>query len=131
MPLNKAACDFRVEFVVLLRDQPSKMTKPVRYWSRSLTGAERVHGTTQREFLAIFLTALPLRSYLEGALPTGCIDRYSLRQILNWSDVSGRFPRWRLRLADFDFDVTHRAGGMHQAADALSRLRTDGKKIAD
>lgn len=32
---------------------------------------------------------------------------------------------WRLRLSNFDFDVLHRAGVKHRAADNLSWLPTD------
>lgn len=42
-------------------------------------------------------------------------------------DSFGRFAQWCMRLCTFDFDVEHRAGFKHQAADALLRLITTGQ----
>lgn len=38
------------------------------------------------------------------------------------TEKSGRLTRRRLRLAEFDFTIQHRLGGVHQVPDALSRL---------
>lgn len=40
-------------------------------------------------------------------------------------DVSGRLDRWIIRLRDYEFNVVHRLGVKHQAANALSRISTD------
>lgn len=42
------------------------------------------------------------------------------------TDSSGKIAQWRLRLSEFDFIIVHRAGSKQQAADALSRLDTNG-----
>jgi hypothetical protein len=41
---------------------------------------------------------------------------------MNLSDAQGRLARWRLRLAEFDFQVEYRPGANHHAADAMSRI---------
>ena len=123
--LDTDACDYQVG-CVLLQEQDDGTNRPVGYWSRSLSKAEKNYSTTEKECLAIVWAALTLRPYLEGQRFTLRTDHDSLRWIMNLSDASGRLQRWRLRLADFEYDVVHRAGIKHQAADALSRMPTDG-----
>ena len=43
------------------------------------------------------------------------------------ADATGKLARWRLRLAELEFDVVHHAGFINKAADALCRLETDGE----
>lgn len=37
--------------------------------------------------------------------------------------------RWRLQLAEFDFEVTYKKGQMNQEADALSHLLTISESV--
>jgi hypothetical protein len=41
---------------------------------------------------------------------------------MNLADTQGRLARWRLRLAEFDFQVEYSPVATHHAAYALSRL---------
>jgi len=128
--LDTDACDHQVG-CVLMQEQEDGTLRPVGYWSRSLTKAEKNYSTTEKECLAIVWAVLALRPYLEGVRFTLRTDHSALRWILNLSDASGRLMRWRLRLADFDYEVKHRAGIKHQAADTLSRIRTNGEDTSD
>lgn len=111
---------------MLLQEQIDKTEKPVGYWPTSLTKAEKAYDTTQRDCLAIVWSILLLRPYLEGCRLTIRTDHDSLRWILNLTGATGRLARWQLCLSEFDSDVIHRAGVIHQAADALPRLPTGG-----
>ena len=123
--LDTDACDTQVGST-LLQDQGGGDFHPVGYWSRALTKQEREYTTTEKECLAIVWSILLLRPYLEGQRFTVRTDHDSLKWVLNLADAKGRLARWRLRLSEFDFDVEHRAGVKHQAADALSRMETTG-----
>lgn len=125
------ACETQVG-CVLLQDQPGeKYPKPIGYWSRSLAPAEKNYDTTQKECLAVVWAVLILRPYLEGSRFTIRTDHQALKWLMNLSDASGRLQRWRLRLQPFEYDIVHRPGVKHQAADAMSRLNTTGTDQTD
>ena len=64
--LDTDACDVQIG-CILLQDQPdSKTPKPVGFWSRTLTPAEKGYDTTNKECLAVVWAVLTLRPYLEG-----------------------------------------------------------------
>ena len=109
---------------VLTQEQPDGFYQPIGHWSRSLNDTERNYDTTERECLAVLWSILQLRPYLERTHFVVRTDHDALRWLLNLTDASGKLQRWRLRLAEFSFEVVHRPGRVHQAADALSRLPT-------
>jgi RNase H-like domain found in reverse transcriptase/Reverse transcriptase (RNA-dependent DNA polymerase) len=86
----------------ILQEQPDGTQKPIGYWSRGLTSAEKYYSTTEKECLEIVWATLHLRPYLEGQKFIIGTDHRSLRWVLNLSDAQGRLARWRLRLLEFD-----------------------------
>lgn len=123
--MNTDACDYQVNFV-LIKEQEDKVIPSIDYWSRSLTEAEKNNTKKEKECLAILWAFSTLRPYLNGQRFTVLTNYESSRWVLSLADSNGRLQRWCLRLLDFDFEVVHRAGIKHQAADALSRMRTKG-----
>lgn len=96
------ACNEQVG-CVLLQEQPDGVKRPIGYWPRTLTTAERAYGTTHRECLAVIWAVLILRPYLEGTRFTIRTDHDALRWILNMSDATGKrqdgdydYPNWSL-----------------------------------
>ncbi|KRZ61857.1 Transposon Ty3-G Gag-Pol polyprotein [Trichinella nativa] len=85
----------------------------IAYASRSLSRAERGYCATRREMLALVWATQHFRPYL--------YDHNSLRWLRNFREPEGQVARWLERLAEFDFEVVHRAGQRHQIADALLR----------
>lgn len=73
----------------------------------------------------------PTAPYLEGPRFTAKTDRYALKWILNLEEATGKLARRRLRLMKYDFEIIHRAGVNHQAADTLSTLDTERKDASD
>ena len=88
-----------------MQEQPSGPALPLGYWSRTLNAAERNYSTTERECLAIVWAVTHLRPYLEGVKFTVRTDHHALRWVMNLADAQGRLARWRLRLAEFTFNV--------------------------
>ncbi|CDF40922.1 unnamed protein product [Chondrus crispus] len=103
--LDTDACAYQVG-CALLQEQPDGDRLPIGYWSRALTDAERNYTTTEKECLAVVWSILTLRPYLYG-------------------NTSGPLERWRLRLAEYDYDVQYRPGIKHQLAGGVSRLREE------
>ena len=110
----------------LLQTHENGHRYPVGYWSRTLSPAERNYSTTEKECLSIVWAIQTLRPYLERERFTVNTDHHSLRWLMNLADVSGRLSRWRLRLVEYDFDVTYVKGIKNCLADALSRIPSTG-----
>jgi RNase H-like domain found in reverse transcriptase len=114
---------------VLLQDDGSKDgQKPLGYYSRKLSDAEINYSATEREGLAVVWATKILRHQLVGTDFVIRTDHSSLRWLLTGAsgDENYRITRWRLRLSDLNFRIEHRSGASNKAADALSRLETDG-----
>ena len=127
--LETDACGHQVG-CALLQEQPEGGTRPVGYWSRALTAAERNYTTTIKECLAVVWSILTLRPYLYGSAFNLRTDHEALRWVLNLVNSPGRLARWRLRLAEYDYEVQYRPGVKHQLMDGVSRLCTDGGDTA-
>ncbi len=110
----------------LLQEQEDGNLLPVGHWSRTLSQAERNYSATERECLGVVWSILHLRPYLERTRFTVRTDHHALKWALFVSNAEGRLAKWRLRLAEFDFDVIYRPGIKHQVFDALSRIETTG-----
>ena len=123
--LDTDASDAKLGCTLLLKHEDGNRY-PVGFWSRTLSSAERNYSTTEKECLAIVLAIQTLRPYLERELFTVNTDHHSLRWLMNPDDASERLARWRLRLAELDFDATYVRGIKNCLADALSRLTTTG-----
>lgn len=62
--LDTDACDIQVGCVLMQFDD-DKSLSPVGYRSRTLCSAKQNYDTTERYFLVIVLSVLPLRPYLQ------------------------------------------------------------------
>lgn len=48
-------------------------------------------------------------------------DHISLRWLISFKDLEGQLARWLERLQQYEFEIIHRKGQLHQNADGLSR----------
>ncbi|KFD60666.1 hypothetical protein M514_27175 [Trichuris suis] len=94
---------------------------PVAYASRALTKPERRYCATRRELLALVWACKHFRPYLYGARFSVRTDHNALIWLKSFREPEGQVARWLERLAEFDMEVTHRPGRLHDNADALSR----------
>ena len=94
----------------------------VAYASKTLSPREKNYSTTEKEAFAIQFGTQHFRVYLLGRKFTISTDHSALSW-LHSVEPKGRIARWLMDLQEFDFEVKHRAGRVHNNADALSRLR--------
>ena len=94
----------------------------VAYGSRTLSKEETRYCVTRRELLAVVVFLRYYRHFLLGRHFRLRTDHGSLRWLFHIREPEGQLARWLEYLAEFDFEIEHRAGSKHQNADALSRL---------
>ena len=102
--------------------QPSKSpwASPA-YASRSLTKAERRYSVTRQELLAVVTFMHHFRHYLLGKHFVLRTDHSSLKWLQSFKKPQGQFARWLECLQEFNFEVVHHKGQLHNNADSLSR----------
>ena len=103
--------------------------KPIAYTSRSLNNFERKYDAYEKEALAIIYCVTYFRPYLYGRKLTLVTDHKPLIWFQNSKDPCSRVTRWKLKLAEYDFDVIYKAGKTNVNADALSRNPIDLENI--
>ncbi|CAI6358323.1 unnamed protein product [Macrosiphum euphorbiae] len=104
--------------------------QPIAYASRTLNKAENNYSVIQKELLAIVWAVKYFRPYLYGRHFTIITDHRPLTYLFGIKDASSQLMRWRLQLADYDYDIKYRAGPEHSNADCLSRIRVDTERLS-
>ena len=98
--------------------------RPIGFWSRTLTQSERNYSATERECLAAVFAVKTLRPYLLYDHFDLHSDHAALQWLFKIEDPSGRLMRWRLRLAEYSYDIKYKKDASNHHADAMSRLAT-------
>ena len=98
---------------------------PIAYTSRSLNDWERKYDTYEKKSLAIFYCVKYFRPYLYGRKFTLITDHELLVWFQNSKDPCSRATRCKVKRAEYNFDVAHKAGKTNVNADALSRNLID------
>jgi len=94
---------------------------PISYASRTLNDNEIKYDTYEKEALAIIYCVKHFRPYLYGRKFTLVTDHKPLLWFKNAQDANMRILRWRLKLAEYEYDMVYKAGKTNVNADALSR----------
>ena len=103
--------------------------RPIAYASRTLTDNELKYDTYEKEALAIVYCVKHFRSYLYGRKFTLVTNHKPLMWFKNAQDANMRILRWRLKLAQYDYEVVYKAGKTNVNADALSRNPIDFEEV--
>lgn len=119
--LTTDASDFAVGAV--LSQGPIGADKPIAYASRTLNDAETRYSTIEKELLAIVWAVKHFRPYLYGRRFTIYTDHRPLAWLNSMKEQNSKLTRWKLRLAEFDYDIEYKNGKQNVVADALSRIR--------
>lgn len=94
---------------------------PICYASRTLNGAEQNYSTIEKELLAIVWSTKYFRPYLFGRRFIIETDHRPLTWLFSIKEPNSKLVRWRLRLQEFDYEITYKKGILNGNADALSR----------
>ncbi|XP_011863867.1 PREDICTED: uncharacterized protein LOC105559856, partial [Vollenhovia emeryi] len=100
--------------------------QPISYASRVLNDAERNYSTIEKELLAIVYAVQHFRPYLYGKKFTLVTDHKPLTWLHKLKDPTSRLARWRIKLAEYDYEIIYKPGKINANADALSRNPTTG-----
>lgn len=106
---------------VLSQEQADGVEKPIAYFSKALTKAERNYSVTRKELLAIVSAAKNFKYFLIGRPFTIRTDHRALEWLTKSTTISTQLARWAEALKDFNFTINYRPGRSHANADALSR----------
>lgn len=100
--------------------------RPIAFISRSLTKAERVWSTMEREILAVLFALEKFKHYLHTEQQTVVVtDSSSILWLHSLKNPSGRLARWICQLSPYDLKFKHNSGKLHYVPDALSRAPVD------
>ena len=93
----------------------------IAYYSKTLAPPERNYCVTRRELLAVVKAVRHFRPYLYGRRFKLRTDHASLQWLCQRREPSHQVARWLEILAEFNYQLEHRAGTKHGNADGLSR----------
>ena len=111
--IHTDASDYQLGAVI------SQKGRPIAFYSRKLSPAQRNYTTTERELLAIVETLKEFKNILLGQR----IKVYTDHENLTYKQFnSNRVMRWRLLIEEFGPELTYIKGEKNIVADALSRL---------
>ena len=109
--------------IVLEQPGDDGKLRPVAFYSRQFTAAERNYDVHDRELLAVVEAFKQWRHYLQGAKEETIVrsDHHNLKYFTTTKELTGRQIRWAEYLSRFKFRIEHIKGKENVIADALSR----------
>ncbi|CAK1590784.1 unnamed protein product [Parnassius mnemosyne] len=110
---------------VLLSQGAIGTDKPIAYASSTLNDAETRYSTIEKELLAIVWSVKIFRPYLYGGKFTIFTDHRPLAWLNSIKEPNSKLTRWKLRLAEFDYDIVYKNGKQNFVADALCHVKVN------
>ncbi|CAD7082645.1 unnamed protein product [Hermetia illucens] len=107
----------------------SQKGHPISYASRTLNVHERNYSTIEKELLAIVWATKYFRPYLYGVKFEIKTDHRPLVWLQSLKDPDSKTLRWRIKLNEYNFNISYVKGKENQVADFLSRINTDQNEI--
>jgi len=106
----------------VLSQGPVGKNLPIAYASRRLNSADVHYTVSEKELLSIVWATKYFRPYLYGRCFKVVSDHKLLVLVMNVKDPGSRLMRWRIQLAEYDYEIVHNRGIQNTNADALSRI---------
>ena len=121
--LDTDACNYAIG-AVLSQEQDSAI-RPVAYFSKHLSPAQKNYSTSEKELLAIVLSVEYFIQYLWGNQFEVNTDHQPLQWLFKTAKPTARLARWLIRLSDYNFTINYKPGTSNANADAMSRWPLD------
>ena len=118
--LNTDASGFAIGAVLQQYDDSGQL-RPIAFYSKKLSDAERNWPVYELEAFSIVQSIKEFRSYLAGKKFKVITDHQSLKYLKTQPSLTPKQHRWLVGLVDFDFDIEYRPGRQNVVADSLSR----------
>lgn len=99
--------------------------RPIAYASRALSQAEvnrHKDSAIEKELLAIVWAVKHFRQYLYGTKFTVVTDHKPLIYLSSMNNANDKLMRFKIELAEYDFNIKYKEGPINTNADALSRM---------
>ena len=96
------------------------MERPNAYVSRTLKDYERRYSVYEKEALAIKFCIRSFKKYIYGVKFRIYTDHKPLIAFRK-AEINPRVYRWRVELAEYNYEILYRPGKYNTVADALSR----------
>ena len=94
---------------------------PIAYASQVLNPAQENYSTTEKECFAIIYAVKQFRTYTYGRKFFLVTDHRPLQWLFSVKDPVSRLARWKITLADYNYEIIYKPGCVNANADALSR----------
>jgi len=95
----------------------------IPYASLTLNKVEQNYSTTEKELLSIVWSVKHFRPYILGRQFKIYTDHQPLTCLFNVKNPGSRLMRWRIKLAEYQYEVIYKPGVANTNADALSLMR--------
>ncbi|GJY70835.1 retrotransposon-related protein [Tanacetum coccineum] len=115
------ACDTRIGAVL------QQEGHPIAYLSKALSRKHQVYSTYEKKFLALILALEKWRGYLMDKHFKIKTDHFSLKYLLDQRVTTPFQAKWLPKLLSFDYEISYKKGSGNGAADALSRVPSNGE----
>ena len=130
MHLRTDACDYGYG-AVLEQEQEDGIFKPISYFSKNYTAAEKNYSTPEKELLSVVKSIEEHHQFLYGKYFVVHTDHLPLTWILSKRNVHPRLERWLLRVSIYDFKIEYIPGPKNIIADSFSRLPNEDEPNQD
>lgn len=101
----------------------SQKNGPLAFASRTLNKHECNYSTIEKELLAIVWAVKQFRHYLYGRKFDLQTDHKPLIWLASLKEPNSKLIRWKIKLNEYEFNISHVQGKENKVADALSRIR--------